>query len=100
MHRPEFRDKFIGFVDILGFKQMVAAAAAGTGMSLTELLECLKRLGAPEDQEHFRKYGPTTCPGSIYVQRDLDFQLSQVSDCVVVSSEVSPAGVINLVHHC
>ncbi len=100
MDRPEFKDKFIGFVDVLGFKQMVAAAEAGTGMSLAELLECLKRLGAPEDQETFIKYGPITCPGSNRVQCDLDFRLSQVSDCVVVSSEVSPAGVINLVHHC
>ncbi len=100
MHNPEFRDKFIGFADILGFKRMVEAAAAGTSMPLGELLECLKYLGGPADQEHFRKYGPTMCPETAYVQRDLDFQLSQVSDCVVVSSEVSPAGAINLINHC
>lgn len=96
----EFKDKFVGFVDILGFKQMVEAAEIGTGMSLKDLLETLKHLGNPEDQEHIRKYGPTTCPQSKYIQRDLDFRLTQISDCVIVSSEVSPAGVINLVSHC
>jgi len=96
----EFKDKFIGFVDILGFKELVEAAEAGTGMSLTQLLEILNDLGSPEDQAHFKKYGPTTCPESTYVQRDLNFRLTQISDCVVVSSEVSAAGVINLVGHC
>lgn len=100
MSDTEFKDKFIGFVDILGFKELVKAAEAGTGMSLAELLEILNDLGAPEDQEHFKKYGPTTCPESTYVQRDLNFRLTQISDCLVVSSEASPAGVINLVSHC
>ncbi len=96
----EFKDKFIGFVDILGFKELVDAAEAGMGMSLTQLLEILNDLGSLEDQAHFKKYGPTTCPESTYVQRDLNFRLTQISDCVVVSSEVSPAGLINLVSHC
>ncbi len=96
----EFKDKFIGFIDILGFKNMVEVVEAGTGMALKELLEALKHLGEPEDKEKFKKYGPTTCPQSQYLQRDLDFQLKQISDCVIVSSEVSPAGVINLVQHC
>lgn len=95
----EFKDKFIGFVDILGWKEKVNAAEAGTGMSLSELKEVLNDLGTPEDESHF-KNGPMTCPGSAYVQRDLDFQLTRISDCVLVSAEISPAGVINLVHHC
>lgn len=100
MSDTEFKDKFIGFVDILGFKELVKAAEAGTGMFLAELLEILNDLGSPEDQAHFKRYGPTTCPKSTYVQRDINFRLTQISDCVVVSSEVSPAGVINLVSHC
>jgi hypothetical protein len=100
MNDTEFKDKFIGFVDILGFKKMVEAAEAGTGMPLTELLETLKELGTPDDRKHFKKYGPTTCPESTYIQRDLDFRVTQISDCVIVSCEVSPAGMINLVNHC
>lgn len=76
------------------------AAEARTGMPLTELIEAIKELGSPEDQKKIQKSGPMTCPGSAYVQRDLDFRLTQISDCVIVSSEVSPAGVINLVNHC
>lgn len=100
MSDKEFKEKFIGFVDILGFKKLVEASEEGTGMSLIELIEALKELGTPEDQKILHKNGPMTCPGSAYIQRDLDFQLTQISDCVVVSSEISPAGVINLVHHC
>ncbi len=96
----KFKDKFIGFVDILGFKSMVKAAEDETGMTLPELLDALKLLGNREDQERFKKRGPTTCPKSSFELRDLDFQITQISDCVIVSSEVSPAGVINLVNHC
>jgi hypothetical protein len=100
MSDMEFKDKFIAFIDILGWKEKVKAAETGTGMSLAELIEALKELGTPEDQNRFEQYGPTTCPESTYVQRNLDFQLTRISDCVIVSSEVSPAGVINLVNHC
>jgi hypothetical protein len=100
MSDTEFKDKFIGFVDILGFKKLVEAAETGTGMPLNNLLEVLKKLGTPEDRNRYEKYGPRVCPNSTYIHRDLDFELTQISDCVIVSSEVSPAGVINLVHHC
>jgi hypothetical protein len=78
----------------------VEAAETGTGMPLNNLLEVLKELGTPEDRKHYEKHGPRMCPASRYIHCDLDFRLTQISDCVVVSSEVSPAGVINLVHHC
>jgi hypothetical protein len=100
MINMEFKDKFIGFVDILGWKEKVKAAEAGAGMSLTELLELLKALGTFEDKDKIEKFGPLTCPKSTYVQSNLDFQLTRISDCVIVSSEISPAGVINLVSHC
>lgn len=100
MSDMEFKDKFIGFVDILGFKEFVKAAETKKGMSLPVLLEILKDLGTPEDQEYFRKHCPGICPKSTYIQYNLNFRLTQFSDCVVVSSEVSPAGLINLVNHC
>ena len=96
----QFKEKFIAFVDVLGFKQMVHASESGSGMPLPELIDMLKELGTQDDRISYEKYGPTTCPQSTYIQRDLDFKLNQVSDCVVVSSEVSPAGVINLINHC
>ncbi len=96
----EFKDKFIGFVDILGFKELVAHAEDGTGIPLTELLDILKTLGSSEDGQRFNQYGPTMCPESAYLQRDLDFQVTQISDCVIVSTEVSPAGAINLISYC
>lgn len=95
-----FTDKFIGFVDILGFKSLVRASQEGRGPTLSQLTEAVKKLGTEEDRKHIEKYGPTTCPCAPRLRHDLDFQITQASDCVIVSAEVSPAGVINLVNHC
>lgn len=100
MNGEVFKDKFIAFVDILGFKKLVEAAEDGTGMPLIDLIETLKELGKPDDKKRIKEYGPMICPQSNFIQRDLNFQLTQISDCVVVSSEISPAGVINLLNHC
>jgi hypothetical protein len=96
----KYEDKFIAFVDVLGFKSMVEASESGVGMALPELMECLSKLGKQEDKEKFARYGPHTCPESSYIHKHLNFELTQISDCVIVSSEVSPAGVINLISHC
>lgn len=96
----DFKDKFIGFVDVLGFKNLVEAAETGRGLPLEAILEVLKGVGSSEDRRAFVVYGPIICPASRYIQRDLDFQVTQISDCAIISSEVSPAGVINLVNHC
>lgn len=100
MSEIKFKEKFIGFVDILGFKNLVEVSEQGAGMPLQEILELLKDLGTSEDRTKFAENGPMICPKSKCIQRDLDFRLTQISDCVVVSAEVSPAGVINLVKHC
>jgi hypothetical protein len=96
----DFRDKFIGFIDVLGFKSMVEAAEKGSGMTLEDLVLILKEMGPPEGRKNYLKQGPTTCPQSSYISLDLDFQLTQISDSLIVSSEISSAGVINLLNHC
>src|SRR6267143_2631231 len=92
-------NKFIGFVDIIGFKSLVRAAEAAQ-KDLTELSQAVQALGTEEDLKHVEKYGPTICPDALHLRKDLDFQITQASDCVFVSAEVSPAGIINLVSHC
>lgn len=96
----EFKEKFIGFIDILGFKRLVAESEAGKGFSLQEITELVGLLGSSTARNHFERYGPTCCPQSQYLEKNLDFRLSQISDCVIVSAEISPAGAINLVSHC
>jgi hypothetical protein len=90
--QTEFPEKFIAFIDILGFKNLVEQAEAGRGIGLARLLELRNKLG--EERR------PTWCPQSERRQDGLDFCVSQVSDSVIVSAEISPAGVINLVAHC
>jgi len=96
----EFQDKFIGFVDVLGFGSLVERAERGEGMTLSSIQEALEDLGTEADKESVEKYGPSICPEAPRVKPDVDFQLTQVSDCVIVSTEISPAGVITLTNHC
>ncbi len=96
----EFRDKFIAFVDLLGFKEMIKAAEAGTGRSLSEIDQLWSELSRNGAQESIKKYGSHICPESSFLQNDLDFKVTQISDCVILSAEPSPAGVINIVNHC
>lgn len=100
MSDVQLTDKFISFVDIIGFKSLVRAAEAGHGLTLSELSEAVAILGTETDRKHIEKYGPTTCPDAPRFRHDLDFQITRVSDCVLVSAEVSPAGLINLLSHC
>src|ERR1700742_680913 len=100
MGEPQFKDKFVGFVDVLGFKSMIEAAEQGKGRSLEEIQALLDELGRTRSKEFFAQYGPQICPRSTCVRKDLDFEITQVSDSAIVSSEVSPAGVINIVNLC
>ena len=96
---PQFLDKFVAFVDILGFKSKVEASDRPDG---TRLSEILKMCGKLENQSHIQSiagYGPIICPESRYTSRDLDYKVTQISDCAIISSEVSPAGLINLLTH-
>jgi hypothetical protein len=96
----EFKEKFVAFIDVLGFKEHVKKSENGSGMPLQDLLDVVKQLGSERDRDRFVKHGPTTCPHSAFVERDLDFRVTQISDCAIVSAEISPAGLINLISHC
>lgn len=41
-----------------------------------------------------------SCPNARHEPKLLDFKVTQVSDCVIVSAEQTPAGVINLIGYC
>lgn len=97
---PHFHEKFIAFVDVLGWRSLVRRAEEGQDLTLAELTEILNALGTQKDRKQYETYGPTTCPEAPRIRDDLAFQISQASDCAVVSSEISPAGVINLISHC
>jgi len=97
---PKYRDKFVAFIDILGFKQLVEHSETDDGIELQEILDLLKVFGEEGERAHFERYGPIICPRSLAIEKHLDFRLTQVSDCVIVSAEISPAGVINLLSHC
>jgi len=96
-----YTEKFVAYVDILGFKELVRRSEeGGEGAPTLDYVLQLTRLFGSVNDEDFAKYGPTTCPCAPCIARDLNFRLTQASDGVVISSEISPAGLINLVAHC
>lgn len=97
---PEFKEKFVAFIDILGFKRMVAESESGSGMMLDQILDLLKIFGSPDERQKYEQYGPFCCPESQHIDKHIDFRLTQISDCAVISTEVSPAGAINLINFC
>lgn len=96
---PAYTEKFIAFIDILGFKNMVQASE-GDDAKLKQLVELLAKLGTGEERATFETYGPICCPEAPRLNKHLDYCVTQISDCVIISAEISPAGVINLIHHC
>ena len=94
-----FREKLIAFIDILGFKSKVEAAERGSETDLAGLLEQCSKLGQASHAKAISQHGPMVCPGSRHVQRTLDYAVTQMSDSALISVEVSPAGVVNLLHH-
>lgn len=94
-----YTKKFIAFVDILGFKGMVEASETSEE-ALNSLIKITGMLGTGKEREQYAQYGPLTCPNAPRIDKDLDFRVTQISDCVIISAESSPAGLINLVTNC
>ena len=100
MSEVQYTERFIAFFDVLGWESLVRASDKGCGLQLGELCEIVTALGTDDDRKHFEKYGPTTCPEAPRIRKDMDFRITSASDSVLISAEVSPAGLINLVSHC
>jgi hypothetical protein len=97
-----YEDKFVAFIDILGFSDLVRQSEEGgpDAPTVEDLLALTKLLGDTAGRARFAERGPAACPHAPYISKDLGFRVNQFSDSVVVSAEVSPAGLINLLFHC
>jgi hypothetical protein len=95
-----FSDKFIAFVDILGFSQIVEEAEQLPKHDFACLLNLTQSLGSSKDAMRYAVDGPHICPKAPYTEKGLDFRVTQVSDCIIVSCEISPASVIALIGYC
>lgn len=100
MSKDHFGDKFVAFVDILGFTSMVKNAENGGSPTIAQLIDAAALLGSNETERAYEKHGFAVCPCAPCMSRNLNFRVTQVSDCAVISAEVSPAGLINLLVHC
>jgi hypothetical protein len=100
MAKYELKDKFIGYVDILGFSQHMRAAETGKGFTPDELHDAAKYLGTIHSRREFAQFGPLSCPNSKPMKRDLDYEVTQAFDCVILSAEPSASGAVNLLSHC
>jgi hypothetical protein len=80
-----FQDRFIAFIDVMGFKDMIEQAEQGEGRSVDEIREILETLANHKSKSFFQKHGPQLCPCSPRIDNHLAFEITQVSDCAIVS---------------
>ena len=100
MTNLRYTDKFIAFIDVLGWESLVRASQEGSSLSLSELSEILMELGTNDDQKQYEKHGPTICPEAPHTNKDVGFCITCASDSALISTEISPAGIISLIFHC
>ena len=95
----KYTKKAIAFVDVLGFKGMVEKSEQDE-IQLKRLIEITQKLSKGNERENFERYGPLCCPKAPRIDNHLDYRVTQISDCVIISSELTPAGLINLINNC
>ena len=99
----QYKEKFIAYVDILGFKALVHQSELdpeNPETGLDKINKLLGLLGSSLQRDQYEQCGHSVCPDAKWIERHVDLRVTQISDCVVVSTEASPAGVISLIHHC
>ena len=81
---------------------MVSATERENDSSVQKAIDVLDMIKSELEQcrDFYENYGPEICPGARFENRDLNFNFTAFSDCVVLSSEVSPAALINLLQCC
>ncbi len=97
-----FKEKFVGFIDILERKDLNSRVKNETNgvKTLAGLAEPAKNLFDRNLKTNLQKYGHTICPDSERIQQDLGTEVTHGSDCVAISTEISPAGIITLIKSC
>nr|WP_319393341.1 hypothetical protein [uncultured Desulfobacter sp.] len=96
----QYKEKIIGFVDILGWKNLVERSEENLDVTLNDLLSYVNAFKTSKTAAGTANYEHTICPHSKRLNNNLDFQKTQVSDCAILSCEKSPAGVIALLKEC
>ena len=60
----QLTNKFVAFVDILGFSSAVERMDNGGSLSLEALAEAARLLGSDDDIKAIRTHGPKICPNA------------------------------------
>ena len=76
----EFKEKFIVFIDILGFKSLIERAHVGDEVTLDQIREITALLDFPAERKALEKEGPLICPFSpriekIWISKLAEFQI-------------------------
>ncbi len=98
----ECKEKFIGFIEILGWNDFSRQALDETNSKITlaDLVEAKTDLADSNVKSELQKFGHVICPSSKRMDKDLDIEVTLGSGCALISSEISPAGIITLIHYC
>lgn len=87
---PRSVDSFIAFFDVLGWKSLVCTTEKENDSSVQEAIDVLDMIRAMLE----------ICCDAPPVKKATNFRFTLSSDSVVLSSEISPAGLVNLLYCC
>jgi hypothetical protein len=93
----KYEEKYVAFIDILGFKSIVEKS--NTNEHVEYIIRIMGLLGSDCDRTRIST-GTTICQNSKMINGNLDIQVTQCSDSVIISTELSPAGAINIINLC
>ena len=94
-------DKFIAFFDVLGWKSLVRKTEQNNNWSLKEVIDVLDMIeGEMLSRKELLLDGSKVCPSAPSIKQDIDFCFTMFSDNVVISTEISPTGLVNLIDCC
>ena len=99
---PRSVDSFIAFFDVLGWKSLVRTTEKENDASVQKIIDVLDMIRSELEmcRDFYEKDGPEIYPAAPFIKKDMDFRFTLSSDSVVLSSEVSPAGLMRLLYCC
>ena len=95
-------DKFIAFFDVLGWKHLVRDMEQQNNFSLMKAVSILDMVNhvLQSRKEMLLNDRPEICPSAPHIRSDIGFCFTTFSDSVVLSTEISQAGLVNLINCC
>jgi len=92
----KYEDRYVAFIDILGFKELIASSVRGSSEVSTSMIFNALNIRHESIENNFFNLLDRKPP----IENELDFKVHSFSDCVVASCKATPLGLVLLLFFC